>query len=68
MPASRKNSAPVRAPSKPTPPGRRLIAQEIVADGKFEPAIDRLFAHAAVNYIQVHSTTAGCFTFRIERC
>jgi hypothetical protein len=48
-------------------PGRRLIAQEIVPDGKFEPAIDRLFAQAGVSYIQVNSTTAGCFTFRIER-
>jgi Protein of unknown function (DUF1203) len=47
--------------------GRRLIAQEYVADGKFEPAIDRLFAKSNVDYIQVNSTTAGCFTFRIER-
>ena len=47
--------------------GRRLIAQEIVTDGNFEAAIDRLFAHGGVNYIQVNSTTAGCFTFRIER-
>jgi hypothetical protein len=47
--------------------GRRLLAQEYVADGKFEAAIERLFGHAEVDYIQVHSTTAGCFTFRIER-
>jgi hypothetical protein len=47
--------------------GRRLIAQEIVADGQFESAIDRLFAHSDVAYVQVNSTTAGCFTFRIER-
>jgi hypothetical protein len=47
--------------------GRRLIAQEYVSDGAFEPAIDKLFANGAVDYIQVHSTTAGCFTFRIER-
>ena len=47
--------------------GRRLIAQGYVADGKFEPAIEKLFADAAVEYVQVNSTTEGCFTFRIER-
>jgi len=47
--------------------GRRLLAQEYVADAKFEPTIDRLFARQEVDYIQVNSTTAGCFTFRIER-
>jgi hypothetical protein len=47
--------------------GRRLVAQEIVADGRFEPAIEKLFAHQDVEYLQVNSTTAGCFTFRIER-
>jgi len=47
--------------------GRKLIAQEYVTDGKFEPAIERLFALPEADYLQVHSTTAGCFTFRIER-
>jgi hypothetical protein len=47
--------------------GRRFIAQEYVADGKFEAAIARLFSNREVDYLQVHSTTAGCFTFRIER-
>jgi hypothetical protein len=47
--------------------GRRLLASEIVADGKFEPVIDRMFAMRETEYIQVNSTTAGCFTFRIER-
>jgi hypothetical protein len=47
--------------------GRRLITQEYVNDGKFEPAIERLFGEPEVDYIQVNSTTAGCFTFRIER-
>jgi len=47
--------------------GRRLITLGYVADGKFEPAIEKLFAHSEVDYLQVHSTTAGCFTFRIER-
>jgi len=47
--------------------GRRLLGQEYVADGKFELAIEKLFNQEQVDYIQVHSTTAGCFTFRIER-
>ena len=47
--------------------GRRLLAQEFVADGKFEPVIENLLAHSSVDYLQVNSTTAGCFTFRIER-
>jgi hypothetical protein len=47
--------------------GRRLIALEYVADGKFEPVIEKLFSDSKVDYLQVNSTTAGCFTFRIER-
>ena len=47
--------------------GRKLLAQEYVTDGKVENAIEQLFARREVDYIQVHSTTAGCFTFRIER-
>jgi hypothetical protein len=47
--------------------GRKLLAQEYVADGKFENAIEQLFERPDVDYIQVNSTTAGCFTFRIER-
>jgi hypothetical protein len=47
--------------------GRRLVAQEYVAHGQFEPVIENLFAHPEIEYVQVHSTTAGCFTFRIER-
>ncbi len=47
--------------------GRRLVAQEYVADGRFEPAIGKLFSHSEVDYLQVNSTTAGCFTFRIDR-
>jgi Protein of unknown function (DUF1203) len=47
--------------------GRCLIAQEYVDDGKFEPAIEKLFSRSEIDYLQVNSTTAGCFTFRIER-
>jgi hypothetical protein len=47
--------------------GRKLKAQAYVADGQFEPIIENLFADRGVDYLQINSTTAGCFTFRIER-
>jgi hypothetical protein len=47
--------------------GRRLLASEYVGDGKYEAAIENLFANTEAAYIQVNSTTAGCFTFRIDR-
>jgi len=47
--------------------GRKLKAQEYVSDGRFEPVIEKLLADRDVDYLQVNSTTAGCFTFRIER-
>jgi len=47
--------------------GRQLIAQEYIDDGAFEAAIERMFSNREVDYLQVNSTTAGCFTFRIER-
>jgi hypothetical protein len=47
--------------------GRHLLAQEHVSNGNFEPIIEKLFASPEVDYLQVNSTTAGCFTFRIER-
>ena len=47
--------------------GRRLLAQEHVSNGIFEPVIEKLFSSPEVDYLQVNSTTAGCFTFRIER-
>ena len=47
--------------------GRRMVGQEHVTDGAFEAAIEKLFSNPKVDYLQVHSTTAGCFTFRIER-
>jgi len=48
-------------------PGRKLKAQEYVTDGCYEPVIERLLADGDVEYLQINSTTAGCFTFRIER-
>jgi hypothetical protein len=47
--------------------GRRLLGQEYVADGKFELAVEKFFNQEQIDYIQVHGTTAGCFTFRIDR-
>jgi Protein of unknown function (DUF1203) len=47
--------------------GRKLTGIEYVADGNYEDAIEKLFANPEADYIQVNSTTAGCFTFRIER-
>ena len=47
--------------------GRKLQAQEYISDGRFEPTIENLFANPNVDYLQINSTTAGCFTFRIER-
>jgi hypothetical protein len=47
--------------------GRRLLAQKHVSNGIFEPVIEKLFASPEVDYLQVNSTRAGCFTFRIER-
>jgi hypothetical protein len=47
--------------------GRQLLGLEYVSGGKFEPAIAKLFANPDVDYLQVNSTTAGCFTFRVVR-
>jgi hypothetical protein len=47
--------------------GRQLLGQAHVSDGKPDDAIRGFLARPDVNYLQVHSTTAGCFTFRIER-
>jgi hypothetical protein len=47
--------------------GRRLLAQKHVSNGIFEPVIEKLFASPEVDYLQVNSTRAGCFTFRVER-
>jgi hypothetical protein len=47
--------------------GRHLLAREYVTDGKMERVIEQLFALPQTDYIHVNSTTAGCYTFRIER-
>lgn len=47
--------------------GRRLVAQEYVDRGNAELTTARLFERSDVAYVHVRSTTAGCFTFRMER-
>jgi len=47
--------------------GARLLAQEFVKHSNMDAAIEKLFARTDVDYIHVRSTTAGCYTFRIER-
>ena len=47
--------------------GRRLHAQEYVADGRVEPVIERLLARPEVDYIHVRDTNAGCYDLCIER-
>jgi hypothetical protein len=47
--------------------GRKLVAQEYVQGANVDETIDRLFAREDVDYIHVRSTTAGCYTFRVER-
>jgi hypothetical protein len=47
--------------------GAQLLAQEYVEGGNVDTGIERLFARSDVDYIHVRSTTAGCYTFRIER-
>jgi hypothetical protein len=47
--------------------GRNLLGREHVADGRYEAVIEKLLASPGTAYVQVNSTTAGCFTFRIEK-
>jgi Protein of unknown function (DUF1203) len=47
--------------------GRRLATQEYVEGGNVDETIERLLGRGDVDYIHVQSTTAGCYTFRIER-
>jgi len=46
---------------------RWIIARERPAEGEIETAIERLFASAAVDYIHIRNTEAGCYIARIER-
>lgn len=43
------------------------LSQESIGNGDVDTAIDRIFSHSAVEYIQVRNAEAGCFMARIER-
>ncbi len=47
--------------------GSWRFLQEPVVNGDIDAVIDRLFAYAAVEYIQVRNAEAGCFVALIER-
>lgn len=47
--------------------GRRLVAQEYVEGANVDATLERLFERSDVDYVHVRSTTAGCYTFRVER-
>jgi hypothetical protein len=47
--------------------GAQLLAQEFVEDGNVDMGIKKLFERTDTDYIHVRSTTAGCYTFRVER-
>ena len=47
--------------------GRQLLTTEYVENGNVDTGIEKLLARLDVDYIHVRSTTAGCYTFRIER-
>jgi len=47
--------------------GRRLRAQEYVADGEVEAALERLLARPEIDYIHVRDTAAGCYDLCVER-
>ena len=51
-------------------PGRVVAMREDfqrVMKHRYEATIKRLFDRADVDYVHVRSTTAGCYTFRLER-
>ena len=49
-------------------PDRALVARERTASaGDVDAAIERLLAVAAVDYVHVRSTRAGCFLCRLDR-
>jgi hypothetical protein len=46
---------------------RKLIAEVRATDSEEENIAEELFRNAAVKYVQVRSTEAGCYLFRLER-
>ena len=46
---------------------RKLLAEVRASESREEKIAEELFANQDVKYIQVRSTEAGCFLFRLER-
>jgi hypothetical protein len=46
---------------------RALVKEIRVNDGAEERAAEQLFSDAKIRYVNVRSTEAGCFLFRLER-
>jgi len=46
---------------------RKLIAEVRAANSQEEAIAEKLFANPEVEYVQVRSTEAGCYLFRLER-
>jgi len=46
---------------------RKLIAEVRASNSQEEKLAEELFANSEVKYVQVRSTEAGCFLFRLER-
>jgi len=46
---------------------RKLVAEIRAANSGEEQIAEELFANSEVRYVQVRSTEAGCFLFRLER-
>lgn len=46
---------------------RALVKEIRVNDGAEERAAEQLFSEAKIRYVNVRSTEAGCFLFRLER-
>jgi len=46
---------------------RALVKEIRVSEGVEERAAEQLFSEAKIRYINVRSTEAGCFLFRLER-
>jgi hypothetical protein len=46
---------------------RALVKEIRVSEGAEERAAEQLFSEAKIRYVNVRSTEAGCFLFRLER-
>jgi hypothetical protein len=46
---------------------RALVKEIRVSDGAEEHAAEQIFTDATIRYVNVRSTEAGCFLFRLER-